>query len=104
MVKEKESKNKVSLLGFDPVETPEEVINTDTNTDRKEAFREAYKKVMKIIPEYFLTQRKKRKGTGASGGFAQNIVITPENVKVETTEVQKVEEQKETEREDRERE
>ena len=104
MSKEKENKSKVSLFGFDPVETPDEIINADTNTDRKEAFKEAYKRVMQIIPEFFMSQKKKKKGTGSSGGFTQSIVITPENVKVETTEIEKPEEQKETEREDRERE
>jgi len=42
---------------------------------------------MQIIPEYFITQRKKRKnGSNASGGnaFTQNIIVTQENVKVET--------------------
>lgn len=89
MSKEKGTKKKVSFLGYDPIETPEEIINTDKNVDRRDAFKEAYKVVMKIIPEYFLTKRKKRKaGSGASGGnsFTQNIIVTTENVKIETNE------------------
>ena len=86
MAEKKQDKQKVSLLGFDPTETPEEIIDGDKNNDRKEAFKEAYKKVMQIIPDYFMTQRKKRKSSGSSGGFTQNIIVTPEVAKIETKE------------------
>lgn len=91
MAKEKDTKNEVTLLGYDPVETPEEIIDSDNNDDRKDAFKQAYKKVMQIIPDYFMTARKKRKGTGASGGnsFTQNIIVTTDNIKLETNEIDK---------------
>ena len=47
------SKDKVSLFGYNPTETPEEIIASDKDEKRKEAFKEAYKKVMQIIPSYF---------------------------------------------------
>ena len=104
MAKGKKEKNEVSFLGFDPVETPDEIINSDTNNDRKEAFKEAYKKVMQIIPDYFISQKKRKKNSGSTGGFSQSIVITPNDVKIETTEMQKQEQEKQTEKEEKERE
>ena len=93
MAKEEKSKEKVSLIGYDPVESPEEIINADKDTNRKEAFKEAYKKIATIIPEYFMTMRKRRKGTGAGGtSFSQNIVVTPDKVTLQTKEVSKNEE------------
>ena len=53
MAKEKQ-KNKVTLLGYDPVETPEEIIEKDKDQDRNKAFRESYKRVMQIIPYFFI--------------------------------------------------
>lgn len=82
----KENK-KTSFTGYDPIESPEVIISADKNNERKKAFAESYKRVMQIIPEYFILQRKKRKNsTGGNGGnsFAQNIIVTPENVKIET--------------------
>lgn len=102
MAKEKEGKNKVSLLSYDPVETPEEIIDKDKDIDRRAAFRDAYKKVMSIIPEYFIKQTRKRK-PGTSGGgtsFTQNIIITPENTKVETKEISENQREEEKEREE----
>lgn len=89
MSKSKKSKDRLNLVGYDPVESPEEIISSDKNIDRKDAFKEAYKKVMMIVPEYFIKKTKKKKaGSSSSGGnsFTQNIVITPENVKLETKE------------------
>lgn len=96
----KEAKDKVSLFGYDPTETPEEIIDADKDIDRKEAFKEAYKKVMQIIPDYFINKKKKN-GTASSGGgkgFSQNIIVTPENVKLETNK-EIVQEEKEQEKE-----
>lgn len=98
----KENKKKVTLLGSDGVQDADLIIASDKNNERKEAFREAYKKAMRIVPDYFMTigKRKRKAGSTSSGGFSQNIIVTPENVKVETKEVQ----QEVTEKEDRERE
>lgn len=84
----KNNNNRISLTGYDPVESPENVIAADKNSERKKAFSETYKRVMQIIPEYFLTHKNKRNGSsGTSGGnsFTQNIVVTQENVKIETS-------------------
>ncbi|MDE5831065.1 MAG: hypothetical protein K2H53_05540 [Clostridia bacterium] len=88
MAKDKESEGKVSLFGYDPMQTPEEIIDADKDIDRKEAFNETEKRVMAIIPRYFSDQ-KKRKPTSSSSssggkGFSQEIKITPDNIKVET--------------------
>lgn len=93
----KDKKDKVSLLGYDPIETPEEIISSDKNSDRKDAFKEAYKVVMKIIPDYFLTKKQKKTSTSSSGGnsFTQNIIVTSENVKIETNEKVNFEEKNE---------
>ncbi len=81
----KETKDKMSLTGFDPVETPEEIIASDKDNNRREAFREAYKKAMTIVPNYFLTPKKRKPNSGGTGGgFSQEIKITPESIKVET--------------------
>ena len=82
---EERSKEKMSLTSYDPVETPEEVINSDKDTKRREAFKEAYKRITTIIPEYFMSQRKKRRNATSGGGtsFSQNIVVTPDKVSVE---------------------
>lgn len=96
------SKDKVSLFGYNPTETPEEIIASDKDEKRKEAFKEAYKKVMQIIPSYFLEKKKKKNGGATSGGkgFTQNIIVTPENVKLETKgEKHQEEHQKEEDRE-----
>ena len=97
MAKEKDTKSKITLLGYDPVETPEEIIDSDHDGDRKDAFKQAYKKVMQIIPDYFMSARNKRKKAGASGGnsFTQNIIVTTDNIKIETNEVDKKEQEKE---------
>lgn len=102
MAQGKKKGKKVNLLSYDPVETPEEIMDKDKNTARKEAFKESYKKVMQIIPDYFLEQRRKRKNSTTGGGtsFTQNIVITPENVKIETMEKEEKESQEEKEREE----
>lgn len=100
---QKKDNKKVTLLGYDPIETPQEIISSDKNDERKESFKQAYKKVMQIIPDYFISQRKKRKASGGAGGksFTQSIIVTPENVKVETNEIEKVnEERKGIEREE----
>ena len=87
-MEEKEKENKVSFLGFDPVETPEEVINADKDVERREAFKETYKRIAKIIPEYFMSQRKKRKNTTSGGkAFSQNIIVTPDKATIQTKEV-----------------
>ncbi len=84
MAKEKNEKVKNTLFGSDEVVDAEIVIASDKDTNRQNAFKEAYKKVMQIVPNYFLTP-KKRKAT-TSGGFSQSIVVTPENAKIETKE------------------
>ncbi len=85
MPKNKETKDKISFTGFDPVETPEEIIAADKNTQRREAFKEAYKIAMTIVPNYFLTLKKHKPNSGGTGGgFSQEIKITPESIKVET--------------------
>ena len=56
---------------------------------------------MQIVPHYFMTRKKRKNGSTSSGGFSQSIIVTPENVKVETKEAQQeVTEEKEIERED----
>lgn len=81
----KETKDKMSLTGYDPVETPEEIIAADKDIERKEAFKEAYKIAMTIVPNYFLTKKKRKpNSSGTGGGFSQEIKITPESIKVET--------------------
>ena len=98
---EKDNKEKVGLTSYDPVETPEEVINSDKDTKRREAFKEAYKRIATIIPEYFMSQRRKRKNGSTSGGtsFSQNIVVTPEKVSVERKEEKHIEKENEKEKE-----
>ena len=85
MSNKKKSKEKMSLFGYDPIESPEEIISNDKNNERREAFKGAYKNVMKIIPEFFMTNKKKNT-SGSTGGssFTQNIVVTPEQVRIET--------------------
>lgn len=95
----KESKDKVSLFGYDPTETPEEIIDADKDIERKDAFKEAYKRVMQIIPDYFINKKRKKNGTSSGGsGFTQNIIVTTENAKIETNK-EVVKEVKEQERE-----
>lgn len=85
MSESKETNDKMSLTGFDPVETPEEIIASDKDSERREAFKEAYKKAMTIVPNYFLMPKKRKPNSGSSGGgFSQEIKITPESIKVET--------------------
>lgn len=98
--KSKAKRKEMTFLGYDPVEEPETVIANDKDENRKEAFKEAYKKVMLIIPEYFVSKKKKRKNTTAGGSqFTQNILVTPENAKIETKKI----EDKGLEHEERER-
>ncbi len=98
---DKKNEEKISLTSYDPVETPEEIINSDKNTKRREAFKEAYKRITTIIPEYFMSQRKRRKNAAGAGGtsFSQNIVVTPEKVTIERNEEKHTENEKENERE-----
>ena len=96
-----DNKRKITFLGNDGVQDPEMIIASDRNDDRKNAFREAYKIAMQIVPHYFMTRKKRKNGSTSSGGFSQSIIVTPENVKVETKEAQQeVTEEKEIERED----
>ena len=84
--------NKMNLFTYDPVETPEEIIKEDKNLERKKAFLDTYQRIAKIIPEYFMSQRKKKNGSANSGGgtaFSQNIVVTPDKVTVQTQEIKK---------------
>lgn len=101
MTGKKETKEKISLIGYDPVQTPEEIIASDKDSARREAFKEAYRKAMSYAP-IFLDQKKKPKPSSSSGGkgFSQEIKITPENVKIETKEETSLEEEKGRERED----
>ena len=93
-------KNKITITSYDPVENPEDIIAADKDNDRKEAFKETYKRIMNIIPEYFMTLRKKRKN-GGSGGFSQNIVVTPEKVTLETKEMPEQEQESQNEKEEK---
>lgn len=104
MTKENKIKEKISLTSYNPIETPEEIINSDKDMKRKDAFKEAYKKVMTIIPAYFIERKRKKTGSTSSGGtsFTQNIIVTSENAKVETTKENK--QQENQEERDRERE
>lgn len=100
MTKENGAKDKVSLLGYDPVETAEEIINKDTNMERKKAFHDAYKVVMQRFAELFVNPKRKKTSTSGGTAFSQNIIITPEQVKIETNkEFVQEEKQEENERE-----
>jgi len=105
MAKEK-GKDRVSLTEYDPVEDPEDVIAQDKDVERKEAFKKTYETIAKIVPNYFMEQRKKRKKTSSGGtAFSQNIIVTPEKVTVQTNEVKaegskEVKEEKEKGRDD----
>lgn len=103
MAQSKKKSKKVHLLSYDPVETPEEIIAADKDQKRKEAFQETYKRIAKIIPEYFKTQSNKRKNSTSGGTarspFSQNIVVTTEKATLETKEVVQEEKQEERERE-----
>lgn len=106
MAKEKDKsnkenkKNRMTLTGFDPVDTPEEIIQSDKDNNRKQAFQEAYKRIAKIIPEYFMTQRKKKNSTSGGSSF-QKIVVTEKGATVQATETkvkqENVKEEKERE-------
>lgn len=88
--KKNKEKRKENLLTFDTsVEDAEDIIAADKDIERRTAFQEAYKRIAKIIPEYFLAQRKKRKN-GATGGtaFSQNIVVAPDKVTLQTKETE----------------
>lgn len=84
----KDKANKITLLGSDGIETPEEIIALDKNEDRKKAFQETYKRIVQIIPGYFMNPKGRRKNSSSGGGssFTQNIIVTSDNVKVETKE------------------
>lgn len=103
MAEDKEKKERLKLTVSDEVEDPEVTINADPDASRREAFKETYKRIAKIIPEYFIIQRMKRKKATSSGGtsFTQNIFVNQNNVKLETKEVTK--EEKQGEKEDKER-
>ena len=89
-------KEKIRLTSYDPIEDPEEIIQADKDLNRKNAFANAYKTIMGIIPEYFLKQRKKHKNSTSGGsGFSQSIVVTPEKVTLETKEIAEKQEEKE---------
>ncbi len=99
----KNEKTKNTLFGSDEVVDAEIVIASDKDTNRQNAFKEAYKKVMQIVPNYFLTTRKRKSSTSSSSGFSQSIVITPENAKIETKETvqnENIKEEKGRERDD----
>lgn len=101
MAQSKKKSKKVHLLSYDPVETPEEIIAGDKDISRREAFQETYKRIAKIIPDYFKTQNNRRKNSTSGGGtsFSQKISITPEKTTLETKEVVNEERQEEKERE-----
>ena len=103
--KNNKKRRKENLLTYElTVEDPEEIIATDKDENRKNAFKEAYKVIANIIPEYFITQRKKRKNSSSGGtAFSQNIVVTADKATVQTKEVVENTKQ-EIEKEDRERE
>lgn len=92
-------KERMSLTKYDPVESPEDIISQDKDTERREAFRRTYEAIAKIVPNYFMEQRKKRKN-GTSGGtsFSQNIIVTSEKATVQTNET-KTEENKDVKKE-----
>lgn len=88
MAKGNKQKSKGSFLECDNIETAREIIEADKNTARKKAFLEAYEKNKLIIPTYFINSKKRKNASSSSGGntFSQNIIVTPENVKLETME------------------
>lgn len=98
----KQTRDQMSFFDSDNIETAQEIIDADKNNNRKVAFNEAYKKVMQIIPEYFLKKKKKNSGTGDSGGtsFTQNIIVTTQNVKLETNQISEEQVEEDRERED----
>ncbi len=103
--KKKKERNVANLLAYDStVEEPQDIIDSDKDLKRKEAFQETYKRIANIIPEYFMTRRKKRKNSTSGGtSFSQNIVVTPEKTTVEIKETT-VETKEETQKEEKERE
>ena len=83
----KNEEEKVTLLGCDNVESARAIIEADKNTARKKAFSDAYERTKLIVPEFFIKQQRKPKNTSSSSGgkgFSQNIIVTPQNVKLET--------------------
>lgn len=106
MAKNKKQNNKesskVSFLGCDNVETAREIIESDKNTARKKAFLEAYEKTKLIVPNYFINSKKRKNTSSSSGGksFSQNIIVTPESVKIENMENEQKQDQEEKEREE----
>lgn len=101
MAQSKKKSKKVHLLSYDPIETPEEIIAADKDQNRREAFRETYKRIAKIIPGYFMAEQNRRRKPTSGGGtsFSQKISITPEKTTLETKEVVNEERQEEKERE-----
>ncbi len=103
--KNNKKRRKENLLTYDlTVEEPEDIIAADKDENRKNAFKEAYKVIANIIPEYFITKRKKRKNSSSGGtSFSQNIIVTADKATVQTKEVAENTKQ-EVQKEDRERE
>lgn len=98
----KKTSDKMSFFGSDNVESPKEIIDADKDTDRKAAFKDAYKRNMQIIPGYFTKKKPKGSTSESSGGksFTQNIIVTQEGVNLETNKNVEIELDEEKERED----
>ena len=93
----KNDDKKINLLTEDDVTTPEEIINRDKDNNRKEAFKKAYENIKLIIPNYFMSTRRKKAGSGGTGGFSQQIVVDVNQAKVETKIEEKSQQVKESE-------
>ncbi len=96
----KKDNEKMNLLSEDDITTPEDIISKDKDNDRREAFKKAYENIRLIIPNYFMTNRRKKNGSSGAGGFSQQIVVDVNQAKVET----KIEEKPQSTKESMERE
>lgn len=95
---------KVNVFGSDDVSSAEEIIAADKDLNRQKDFKDAYQRIKLRFPHLFVEPKKRKNGASTSGGgFTQNIIVTPENVKVETKEVENKEaimDEKDRERDD----
>ena len=98
-IEEEEQNNNVQLKKIDNksifkqdfyVEPPEDIIEEDTDIERKEAFNDAMKKIKSIIPDYFnsSTSKKKKKK------LKQMQQLSQQNIEINTQFVQKQQQQK----------
>lgn len=94
-------KEKISLTKYDPVESPEEIIEADKDIKRRKAFDEVFKRIDLFAIKLGLLPNRKKPTSGGGTAFTQSIVVTSEKATIETKEINKKEEkQEERERED----